>query len=131
MAKNDLVKWASSYEFASDDEKIGAQILIDSLESPIYKILSNAGLDASRIIGKLNDEFESSSDKSHEAYGYDVVAKKYTNMVEAGIIDPTEVIVNEIQNASSISGLLLTTDCLIVEEDEPKANVPAGMPGMM
>ena len=52
--------------------------------------------------------------------GYDVLTKQFVDMIEAGIIDPTEVVVNEVQNAASVSGLLLTTDALIVEEPEEK-----------
>ena len=95
------------------DEKIGVKILCDSLEAPIRKILENAGIDASMIVAKLLDTNDANC-------GYDVLTKKFVNMIEAGIIDPTEVVVNEVQNAASVSGLLLTTDALIVEEPEEK-----------
>lgn len=95
------------------DEKIGVKILCDSLEAPIRKILENAGIDASMIVAKLLDTNDVNC-------GYDVLTKKFVNMIEAGIIDPTEVVVNEVQNAASVSGLLLTTDALIVEEPEEK-----------
>ena len=95
------------------DEKIGVKILCDSLEAPIRKILENAGIDASMIVAKLLDTNDANC-------GYDVLTKKFVNMIEAGIIDPTDVVVNEVQNAASVSGLLLTTDALIVEEPEEK-----------
>ena len=64
--------------------------------------------------------------------GFNVISKKYVDMIEDGIIDPTEVVVNEIQNAASVGGLLLTTDCLIVEEDKDNANCQCtSQPGMM
>lgn len=124
MAKRDLSKWISTEPFTSDDEKIGAQILLDSLEAPIRKILSNAGIDASMVVGKLLDG------EGEDNVGYDAISKKYVNMVEAGIIDPTEVVVNEVQNASSVGGLLLTTDCLITEavDDKPMGAAPAACP---
>ena len=102
----------------NEDEKIGAKILADSFESPIRKILDNAGIDASLVVGKLLEM----NDK-----GYDVIAKAYTNMQEAGIIDPTEAVVNEIQNAASVGGLLLTTDCLITEAPEDKNHQNIGV----
>lgn len=126
MAKRDLSKWIAIEPFVSDDEKIGAQILLDSLEAPIRKILSNAGIDASMVVGKLLDG------EGEDNVGYDAISKKYVNMIETGIIDPTEVVVNEVQNASSVGGLLLTTDCLITEaiDDKPVgAGAPACPPG--
>lgn len=126
MAKRDLSKWIATEPFVSDDEKIGAQILLDSLEAPIRKILSNAGIDASMVVGKLLDG------EGEDNVGYDAISKKYVNMIEAGIIDPTEVVVNEVQNASSVGGLLLTTDCLITEAIDDKhagAGAPACPPG--
>ena len=95
------------------DEKIGVKILCDSLEAPIRKILENAGIDSSMVVAKILD-----ADKPN--VGYDVLTKQFVDMIEAGIIDPTEVVVNEVQNAASVSGLLLTTDALIVEEPEEK-----------
>ena len=132
-AKNDLANWISDQTFISEDERIGAQILLDSLEAPIRKILQNAGVDSSMIVGKILDE------KTEPGIGYDVISKKYVNMIEAGIIDPAEVVVNEVQNAASVGGLLLTTDCLITDYVEEKSsNVmttggcpPGGCGGMM
>lgn len=114
-----LIKWIDEQDM-SDDEKIGAKILCKSLEAPIKKIISNAGIDASLIVSKLLEN-------DNDNIGYDVVSKQYVDMLEKGIIDPTEVIVNEVENAASISGLLLTTDVLIAEEstnDKPMQNPP-------
>ena len=107
------------------DEIIGVKILCDSLEAPVRKILENAGIDASLIVAKL---LENDTDKE----GYDVLTKQFVDMSSAGIIDPTEVVVNEVQNAVSVASLLLTTECLICEMPEPKENNPAnqGMPPM-
>ena len=113
-AKQDLAKWIAEQKFSSSDEEIGAQILLDALESPIRKIITNSGVDASMIVGKLLDGQPS------DDIGYDVISKQYVNMVEVGIIDPTEVVINEVQNASSVGGLLLTTDCLITDVPDEK-----------
>lgn len=96
------------------DEKIGATILLQSLESPIKKILQNAGLDASYILNKILENGNTPN------AGYNVVTGQYVDMIQDGILDPTEVVINEVQNASSIAGLLLTTDALIVEEPAEK-----------
>lgn len=124
MAKQDLANWIVEQKFISDDERIGAQILLDSLEAPIRKILSNAGVDSSMVVGKLLDQ------ATEDNTGYDVITKSYVNMIDAGIIDPTEVVVNEVQNASSVGGLLLTTDCLITDavEEKPGSVMPSSCP---
>ena len=96
------------------DEKIGAKILIDSLEAPIRRILENAGLDASYIVSKIV-ESENGTD-----VGYDVVSKKTVNMVESGIIDPTFVECSAVSNAASVAGLLLTSSSCIVLNRETK-----------
>ena len=107
------------------DEIIGVKILCDSLEAPVRKILENAGIDASLIVSKLLEN-------NIENEGYDVLTKKFADMPAAGIIDPTEVVVNEVQNAVSVASLLLTTECLICEMPEPKSNnaAPHGMSPM-
>lgn len=117
LAKKSLASWMLETEFTGD-EGIGARILLDSLDAPAKKILENAGEDASLVVGKISE--------SSNGYGYNVITKEYVDMLEDGVIDPTEVVVNEIQNAASVSGLLLTTDCLIVEE--PKREAPQQMP---
>lgn len=123
LAKKDLEKWIENAGL-SDDEKVGAKILADAFEAPIRKILENAGIDASLVVGKIND--------MDDGQGFNVITKKYVDMIEDGIIDPTEVVLNEIQNAASVGGLLLTTDCLIVEEDKDAKNCQcAAQPGMM
>lgn len=125
LAKKALASWMLETEFAGD-EGIGVRILFDSLDAPAKKILENAGEDASLIVGKIGEN-------SSSGYGYNVLTKEFVDMVEDGVVDPAEVVVNEIQNAASVSGLLLTTDCLIVEEpkkiNQAASQMPA--PGMM
>lgn len=108
VAKQQLEKWIASQEFTTD-EKIGANILCSSLEAPIKKILQNAGISPDMIIATIV------KDDASVNVGYDVIKRDFVDMFEDGIIDPTEVVINEVQNASSIAGLLLTTEVLIVE----------------
>ena len=121
LAKRDLEKWISTASL-SEDEKVGAKILADSFEAPIRKILENAGIDSSMVVGKINE--------MDDGQGFNVITKKYVDMIEDGIIDPTEVVVNEIQNAASVGGLLLTTDCLITDyvEDKSAPSMAGGCP---
>lgn len=115
LAKKAIEKWIPTSSM-TDDEKVGAKILADACEAPIRKILSNAGIDASMVVAKIQE--------MDDGNGYNVMSKQYVNMIDDGIIDPTEVVVNEIQNAASVGGLLLTTDCLITDyvEDKPAAS---------
>lgn len=115
----------SAYEKSSElyskligDEIIGVKILSDSLEAPLRKILENAGIDDSLIVAKLLE-----NNKPNE--GYDALAKAFTDMTAAGIIDPAEVVINEVQNAASVASLLLTTECLICEAAEPNTTQPS------
>lgn len=105
------------------DEAIGVRILFDSLEAPLRKIISNAGVDPSYIISKLFD-------KTEQDVGYNVLKKDIVNMFDDGVIDPTDVVVNEVRNASSVAGLLLTTDALIVEEPKKDEHCNCGQPQM-
>jgi len=98
------------------DEIIGARVLMESLSAPIRKILENAGEKTDLIVSKVMEE---------DGIGYNVVSKKYVNMIEDGIVDPTAVILSEVKNASSIAGLMLTTDSSIVDiPEENKQPIP-------
>ena len=103
-----------SEEF-SDDEIIGAKILHDSLNAPIKTILENAGESVDLIVAKLNEE----KDKQ---VGYDALNKKYGNMIDLGVVDPTNVVVAEVENASSVASLLLTTAaaCVLLPDEKPQ-----------
>ncbi|MDN5360199.1 MAG: chaperonin GroEL [Thermotogaceae bacterium] len=117
------------------EEKIGALIVARALEAPLRQIALNAGVDGSIIIEKINsnDDME---------FGYDAMKNQYRNLVDAGIIDPTKVTRSALQNAASITAMLLTTEVLIVDKPEendggsmPGGGMPGGgmggMPGMM
>ena len=103
-----------------DDEKTGIEIVRRALEEPIRIIAQNAGAEASIVVGKVKD-----SDKLH--YGYNAQTDEYEDLVAAGVIDPTKVTRSALQNAASIAGLLLTTECVVVEKKEKEKMPP--MPG--
>lgn len=110
------------------DEKTGIQIIRTALEAPLRQIAENAGLDGSIIVQKVKEGTGN--------YGYNARADKYQNMLVAGIIDPTKVTRVALENAASIAGMLLTTECVIADEpeDNPAPNPAAmggGMGGMM
>jgi chaperonin GroEL len=104
-----------------EDENIGVQILRRALEHPIRQIAINAGVEGSIVVATVRD--------GEGGFGYNAQDDKYEDLVKAGVIDPTKVVRTALQNASSIAGLLLTTEAVVVDvpEDEPAA--PGGMPG--
>jgi chaperonin GroEL len=104
------------------DEATGVDIVLRALPAPIKQIVANCGLDGSVVAQKV----EESSDTN---YGFNAVTHEYTDLVKAGVIVPTKVERVALQNAASIAGLLLTTDCAIIEIKEKKAKVPAGGAG--
>ncbi|PIU42347.1 MAG: chaperonin GroEL [Candidatus Omnitrophica bacterium CG07_land_8_20_14_0_80_42_15] len=111
---------------AKGDEAIGISIIRRALEEPIRQIAANAGAEASVIVDKVKNEKVN--------VGYDADKGVFTDMIQAGIIDPTKVTRSALQNAASIAGLLLTTEACVVEiPEEEKAPVgmpPGGMGGM-
>jgi len=102
------------------DEKIGADIIGDALRVPMATIAENTGQNGAVVISEALEHPDN--------YGYDATTGKYVNMFEAGIIDPTKVTRTALQNAASISGLLLTTETLVteIEEDEEEEEGPEG-----
>jgi chaperonin GroEL len=105
----------------STDEKIGVDIVRRAIEEPIRMIAQNAGVEGSIIVAKIKE----SKDK---AFGYNAATDHFEDLVKAGVIDPTKVTRTALQNAASIAGLLLTTECVVVEKKEEKP-APAGPPG--
>ena len=117
-AADDLEKYIDSHatdRSLTSDELLGIRILCNSLKAPIKTILENAGESVDLIIAKLNEE----SDKQ---VGYDALNRKYGNMIDLGVVDPTSVVVAEVENAASVASLLLTTAaaCILLPEDKPK-----------
>jgi chaperonin GroEL len=111
-------------EGANLDETTGIKIVRRALEEPIRIIAANAGIDGSIVVQKVK---EGKGD-----FGFNARTDVYENMFAAGIIDPTKVGRVALENAASIAGMLLTTECVVADKPEPKssAGAPAGMPGM-
>src|SRR5213596_3560573 len=105
---------------ADDDEKTGIEIVRRALEEPIRIIAQNAGAEASIVVGKVKDSAKLN-------YGYNAQTDEYEDLVAAGVIDPTKVTRTALQNAASIAGLLLTTECVVVQKKENGKMPP--MPG--
>lgn len=108
-----LESWRETLNI-TQDEMVGVKIFCDSLAAPCRKILENAGIDASLVVETILKNDNSAN------YGYNVLRREYVDMVQDGIIDPTEVVLNEIKNASSVASLLLVTEALIVDEPQQK-----------
>lgn len=92
----------------NEDQNAGIKIVLKAMEEPLKQIISNGGEDTGIIINNIKNN-------SNINYGYDVTRRNYSDLLETGIVDPTKVTRNALQNASSIVGLLLTTDCGIVD----------------
>jgi len=104
-----------------EEQQIGVNILRKALEEPIRWIAQNAGFDGSIVIEKVKNE------KGN--YGFDAQNEEYTDMVKAGIIDPTKVVRTALQNASSVASLLLTTEAMVAERPKEKEKMPPMPPG--
>ncbi len=109
----------------NDDETTGIHIVARALEEPMRQIAANAGVEGSVIIQKIRE--------GKDDFGYNARTDEYVNMYEAGVIDPTKVSRVALENAASVAGMFLTTECAIAEipEKEPVAAPAAGMGGMM
>src|SRR6187397_2328462 len=105
----------------TEDEKVGVEIVRRALEEPIRMIAQNAGAEGSIVVARVKE----SKDKN---FGYNAATDNYEDLVRAGVIDPTKVTRTALQNAASIAGLLLTTECVVVEKKEDKP-APAAPPG--
>ncbi|MEM6842170.1 MAG: chaperonin GroEL [Bacteroidota bacterium] len=114
-------------ETENNDQATGVNIVRLALESPLRVIVENAGQEGSVVIQKVRD--------GKDDYGFNARTEQYENLVQAGVIDPTKVTRLALENASSIAGLLLTTECVIADEPEDEAAAPpmggGGMPGGM
>ncbi len=100
------------------DVKTGVAIVLAALEAPIRQIAYNAGLEGSVIVDKIV-----SSDKAN--YGFDAYNEVYTDMIEAGIVDPTKVTRSALQNAASVASMVLTTESIVAEKKDPAADAAA------
>ena len=120
------IKSLDKLQPANSDQKVGINIVQRALEAPVRQIAENAGVDGAVVANKLREQ------KDLE-YGFDAQTEKYCNMVKAGIIDPTKVVRTALQDASSVAGLLITTEAMVAEKpkkDEPAMPDMGGMGGM-
>jgi len=103
------------------DEKIGSQIVRRAIEHPLKQLCANAGVDGGVVVREVIN--------SNGSQGYNVATDKFEDLLKAGVVDPTKVTRTALQNAASIAGLLLTTECMITEIPEKKESAPAHPPG--
>ena len=115
-------KALAKLEGANDDQNVGITIIRKALTAPVRQIAENAGFDGAVVSGKLLEQ----KDTDH---GFDAQEGAYTNLVKAGIIDPTKVVRAALQDAASVAGLLITTEAMIADKPEP-AGAGGGMPAM-
>src|SRR5216683_1107032 len=106
---------------ASEHEKVGINIIRKALEDPARWIASNAGWEGSVVVDKIMN--------SKGAFGFNAASEEYEDLMKAGIIDPTKVVRSALQNAASVAGLLLTTECMVAEKPEERG-AGGGAPGM-
>jgi len=121
-ASKEVIKLAETLE---GDEKTGANVVLKALESPLYHIAANAGLEGAVIINNVKEK--------EMGVGFDALKETYVPMIEAGIIDPAKVTRSALQNATSVASTLLTTETVVadIKSDAPAPAMPQGGMGMM
>ena len=116
-----LAEFRSTLE--DSEEQVAADIFAKALEAPLCQLANNAGVEGSVVVEKVKDtDFN---------IGYNALTGEFGDMIAGGIVDPAKVVRSAVQNASSIAGMVLTTEALVVEKPEPEAAAPGGMPGGM
>jgi len=106
---------------ASGDEKVGVEIVGKALDMPLRQLVDNAGLEGALVVQDVK--------KGKGSYGFNVATRKYSDLVKDGVLDPAKVTRTALQNAASIAGLLLTTECMITDIPQEEKPMPAGPPG--
>jgi chaperonin GroEL len=106
----------------NDDQKTGIEIVRKAIQAPARQIATNAGEDGSVVVGKILE-------KDQYSFGYDAQAGEYVDMVKKGIIDPTKVVRQALQGASSVAGLLITTEAMVAELPKKQSAMPPMPPG--
>ncbi|HXP97624.1 MAG TPA: chaperonin GroEL [Telmatospirillum sp.] len=117
------IRALDAVKYTNEDQKVGIDIVRRALQAPVRQIAENAGSDGAVVAGKLLESKDTN-------WGFDAQKGEYTDLIKAGIIDPTKVVRTALQDAASVAGLLITTEALIAEKPEKKA-APAGGPGGM
>ncbi len=107
---------------ANQDQKVGIEIIRKATQAPIRQIAENAGVDGAVVAGKLLEQSDTN-------YGYNAQTGEYTDLVKAGIIDPTEVVRTALQDAASVAGLLITTEAMITEAPQKECSCGCGGAG--
>ena len=107
----------------NNDQKVGVEIVSRALQAPVRQIAENAGVDGAVVAGKLLEGKGGS-------FGFDAQSEKYTDLVKAGIVDPTKVVRTALQDAASIAGLLITTEAMVAEKPDDKPAAPPMPPDM-
>ena len=105
------------------DEKTGVRIIAAALTAPIRQIAANAGIDGSVVLEKIKESGKT-------GYGFDAYNETYVDMISAGIVDPTKVTRTALENAASISSVLLTTEALVADKPQPPAPAAPAAPDM-
>ncbi len=109
-------------EAVNADEKTGIEIVKRAIEEPLRQIVANAGKEGAVVVQKVRE--------GEGDFGYNARADRYENLLAAGVVDPAKVTRVALENAASIAGMFLTTECVIVEKKEEKPAMPMGAPGM-
>jgi len=110
------------------DAQLGVTILRKALDEPLRMLAENAGYDGSVVLENVRRQ---SKEQDNPRLGFDVMAEKYVDMIEAGIVDPAKVARTAVENAASIGAMVLTTEAMITDKPEPKSATPAMPPGGM
>jgi chaperonin GroEL len=117
------IKSLDALKPANDEQRVGIEIIRKALQAPARQIAVNAGVDGSIVIGKLLDNKDTN-------YGFNAQTGEFTDLVKAGIVDPTKVVRIALQDAASIAGLLITTEAMVAEKPEKKEAPMPPMDGM-
>ncbi len=114
----------NNVDTVNEDEKVGVDIIRRALEEPLRQIVQNCGLEGAVYVQKVKE--------GKDDFGFNAYIEKFENLYESGVIDPTKVARVALENAASVAGMLLTTECVVseVKEDKPMPAMPGGMGGM-
>lgn len=118
------IEMLDNIEVENEDQKTGIKIIRQAIESPLRQIVTNAGQDGSVVVQKVKE--------GKDDFGYNAYTDQYENLYKSGVIDPTKVTRIALENAASIAGMFLTTECVMAEEkeDNPMPSMNPGMGGM-
>jgi chaperonin GroEL len=106
----------------NEDQHAGIRIVMRALEEPLRQIVANAGYEPSVVLHRVDD--------AQGNFGFNALTREYGDLVAMGVLDPCKVARAALQNAASVAGLVLTTDCMIAELPQPKATTPAALEGL-